>query len=286
MLFKPVGTTFKIPFGYGVMGAAESFAWNAVEDALLENPLTAAERAQGIISKLMDYPGSPIDFMSPHMKMILELKTNYNFFFEQQIVPDYLQVRYPYNPELQYYSSTPMVYRRAGEVMGMSPLKVQYILRTLMSNTMDQVLTTTDKLLKGDPLDVADTPIMGGAFLREPIGNMSRSVQRIGDLNAKYQQAASRYAVLLDQGRGGPELDRLQEQMQRYDIAMEAHNDITGLRREIRKLDAENVRLRNEKPQGFEEFIRKNNDDILALRREMTDIARRAIGLFNETQQE
>ena len=275
VIFKPVGTLFKLPFGYGIGGAAESYAWNMAESYIIGNEMGSKEAAKILLSRMKDYPGNPIDMLNPYIKTALELGVNHNFFYGQKIVPAWLESMYPYNPELQYYASTPMIYRNIGELISASPLKVQYAIRSYMSRSTDQILTVLDKIEKGEKVEPSDYPFIGGAFQREFTGSYTLSVQKLTDLNAEFERIDARIKHLMQSGKlTDEEFNRLMESRDKYIDANASYKDVSQIRSNIRKLQNEIDYERNTKAPGYEQRIKEIQEMINGDERYMNQVAR------------
>lgn len=274
-VFKPVGTIFKLPFGYGISGAAESYAWNMTESYIIGNEMGSKEAAKVVLSRLKDYPTNPIEMLNPYIRTALELGVNYNFFYGEKIVPPWLESMYPYNPEFRYYHNTPMIYRNIGEFMNVSPLKVQYAIRSYMSRSTDQFVTVLDKIDKGEKVELSDYPFIGGAFQREFTGSYTLSVQKLTELNTEFQKIDTRIKHLMDSGKLTDEqFDRLMESRDQFIDASAAYKDVSTIRSSIRKLQNEIDYERNTRQPGYEDRIKEIQEIIDGDERYMVQVAR------------
>ncbi len=93
------------------------------------------------------------------LKPAVENIANYSFFKNQDIVPSYMQNR---PAEEQYTKYTPEAYKAAGEVLGVSPLKLKNMLEGYLAGyvkTPVEVVQTIHNALAGKPLDKNNLPI-------------------------------------------------------------------------------------------------------------------------------
>jgi len=109
------GVRLRMPFDYGPTGAVMSIAWNTVERQLLAEPIDSKEAAWLVIERATSLP-SVVDLLGPHLKGLLEVRTNHSFFFGEKIVPAWLEQTYPRTPELQAYDDMPTMYTWLGKI--------------------------------------------------------------------------------------------------------------------------------------------------------------------------
>jgi len=186
-----LGGKVRMPFEYGVIGAVMSYAWNSVEEWLLSSPIEAKTKSQNLLARARDLPGIT-DIINPYIKTGMELYLNHSFFYDEDIVPAWLENDYPYNPELQTYADTPEVFNAIGRKLGVSPLKVRYAFRSLYTREGDRALNVADKLARNGLLEPSDYPIIGRLSFREPRGRRSRSVRSLLDLDQEFDALKQR----------------------------------------------------------------------------------------------
>ncbi len=118
---------------------------------------------------------------------LLEDITNYSFYRNKNLVPAGLTDEVP---ELQYTSYTTEVAKKAGELTGMSPIKIENTLNGYLGglgrhalNALDAVLKNTGVLpnIPAPSPELADYPVVRAFVLRSPIGGRSESVERFYD---------------------------------------------------------------------------------------------------------
>lgn len=91
-------------------------------------------------------PVSGADFLPPTFSTLVEGKANYDFFREKEIVPAFMKER---SPEYQKYESTPQAYQKIGNMLGISPLKVEFALGNIFGSYPSDITKTSDLLLNG-----------------------------------------------------------------------------------------------------------------------------------------
>lgn len=236
MGYKALFGRFRMPFDYGLTGAIESFAWNAVESYLLDDPVSGKAKAHALLQRATDLPGHPIAFMHPWLRTWIESEANYQFYFGQEIVPPWLETAFPYNPELQAFDTTPEAYRLVGKWANMSPLRVQHIVRSALTSQVDESVEAFDMLLgKRQTYEPADVPFLGRIFVREPRGWRSASVQSITDAEQQYQELAKAFAaVAMDPETPRETVDRLRSEIDKIRKLHDAYIQIRYLWKEAK----------------------------------------------------
>ena len=92
--------------------------------------------------------------MPQAFKPAIELALNKNTYFGTDIVSEKLMFE---DPENQVYSSTPQIYRDIGKGLGLSPLRVQHLIRGYTAGGGDGALVMAD-LLRGKETGGRSTP--------------------------------------------------------------------------------------------------------------------------------
>ena len=199
-----IGGVLRVPFDYGPSGALMSTGYNYTLDWIIDAPndKEREKRAMNLLSRGIQLPfGGGFDMASstenvrelselvlfplpPHVKSAGELTWNHSLWWNSDIVPDYM-IRDERPPEDRAYWSTPEVYKWTGKTFGVSPLKVQYATRNLLSGAVDDTVKFLDKQQKGSAT-WKDLPTFRGLLLREETGRHTRSVKTIEDLSSDY----------------------------------------------------------------------------------------------------
>ncbi|GEM_PF-6205076 len=177
---------FRIPFPYGLEGAAAKFSYNAVMDGLLEREEKEGRKQAVELIQTAVGLGGPENFLGPQLKTFAETKMNYSIYQQRHIVAPWL-VNLPKSE--QYKASTPEFYKKIGEWGNWSPSKVEYFVENALSRQLDEMVHLIDDRVKGKPIqEKADIPFIGGMFIREPTGWGSQSVQDLSMVDARMKQ--------------------------------------------------------------------------------------------------
>jgi hypothetical protein len=237
--FSAFGMRFPYPGGFA--GAFLSIGAILMEHVLQKDPVQADDLAMSTIEKI--FSGiSPGDHLPPLLKTPIELKANYKFFYNSQIVPNYLQMAYPHSPELQYFPNTPQIYKDLGDGLDVSPIKVQYAVQQMLSRVMDDLVRGYDRLATGTPYEqAADLPYIGRMFLREPRGFQSQSVLTLSEIDYAYTAMKNQVeAMQKDEDAGetvdAEELKRFQAQL---DLTAPYHDAMTNVMRSYKQVKDE-----------------------------------------------
>lgn len=198
----------RLPFDYGLGGAVQSWGWNSVERWLLDQPVMSRESATKLFKRAVE-PPFVTDVMAPLPKTWLELQLNHSFFYDDEIVPAYLEAAYPHNPELQTWPRMEALYDRMGKHLRVSPIKIKYAARNLLSNRVNDAAQLADIIAgKRDVREPADVPFVGNLAMRDPRGWRSQSVRSLMDLDNRYTAAHTRLRAMASRlERGTPAYD-------------------------------------------------------------------------------
>lgn len=188
--FMPLGGIFKVPFDNGPLGATQMFTWNMMDSVAGGTKLSADRVAKEFLGKMIAFPTSPVEFLQPQMITFIENLANYKFYWQKQIVPQFM-LALP--PEEQYFPNTPEAYRIVGEYTGWSPLKVQHAIRSGVSPLIDDTIKLYESILgSGPPIRKIDQiPGISTRMQHEPMGWYSRSVQEVAEKSEIFQQTIS-----------------------------------------------------------------------------------------------
>ena len=199
---------------------------------LLDDKLNGKTKAEELLRRARDLP-TPIDAMHPYFKTGAELWLNHSFFFDDEIVPGWMETQYPYNPELQAFPDTPEVYRRIGKGLKVSPIKVRYAVRSFFTRQLDDAINVLDKQGKGLPVELQDFPVARRLSVKEARGFRSQSVRSLSDLDRKWEAADKSLQEL--KGKPGSDTNRLKQL--RADLA-DAHDimlDVEDLWKQVKQ---------------------------------------------------
>jgi len=181
----------RIRFPYGPEGAMSTMVYNAVMDDLLGRPkVDAARGAKMILKRIGDPGGGPLQFLGPQLNAFTETSMNWSNFRQKHIVAPWMS---GLPASEQYYATTPKFYRDIGEMLGWSPVKLQYFVQQGISRQADETIRLMESLDGGRPMmEDADLPFVGRMFIRNPTGMASQSVKNAGEMEVRLQTLDSR----------------------------------------------------------------------------------------------
>jgi len=183
---------------------------SAMEAALGDDPL-AWDDARKIFFAALVPVEDVSSFMPPAMQQFAEWVANYDYFRGRPIVPS--NVAYIYPPKEQTGRYTSETAKTLGETLGVSPLKIDHLIRGLAGTVGKQVTDTIDYALLGKEEKekalsfgekVRDVPFLGtapGRFIR-PAG---RSQKEINEQNRVDKIINTRQEKALEWMRGTAE---------------------------------------------------------------------------------
>lgn len=186
LAYMAIAGKIRLPFDYGLIGAACSYGWNAVEQWLLEDSISSEKKAKTLLARARELPGIT-DIINPYIKTGAELWLNHSFFYDDDIVPVWMEAAYPYNSELQTWPNMPDIYNKIGKGLKVSPIKVRYAVQNIFTRQMDDAVKTAQKIAGKQPFDeAADLPVVGRLIHRKSIGWQSQSVKGLSELDRRY----------------------------------------------------------------------------------------------------
>ena len=148
----------KIPLTPGLKEMANPLR-NMVESQYLDNRQSFTETAKNLLIDPFNPLGTTTNELMANLipqgaKPLVELASNRNTFTGNAIVSEKLMFE---DPENQVYDSTPQVYRDIGGFFGMSPLRVQHLVRGYTAGGGEGALVMGD-LLRGAETGGRSTP--------------------------------------------------------------------------------------------------------------------------------
>lgn len=228
------GTYLRMPFDYGPLGAATSAGHNLMESWLLNDDIDGMELAKFVLGRSADVPALT-DIGGPFIKTWLETKTNHSFFFDKAIVPPYMQ---EYPPELQAFRSTPGLMKWLGKKLDISPIKLDYAVRSVFTSQVRDGIATIGRFVDGAPPEqIAEMPFLGRLFGRKPDGWESKSVTTVADLDKQFQAQMQIYKALEKADPSDPRLPEMLSELESLNIF---HKGMRGIR--LAYLEAKRLR--------------------------------------------
>lgn len=138
----------------------------------------------------------------PAIQVVVEQMANYDFFTDREIVPDYMRAL---APELQYNNYTSDFAKKVGEIIGMSPLRVDHLLAGFGASAYRDLTWAYNSVLgEGRPSsDVTNWPVT-----RRFVRDARRGAQSAADfwsyastVNGTLRSAETTYKTLLESGQ-------------------------------------------------------------------------------------
>lgn len=149
------------------------------------------------------------------IKTTVEQITNYNFFQDRRIYPEYMD-KLP--PEERKTAGTSLTAQELGKVFNYSPAKIDNIIRGTLATSGPYITDAGDILLQKvkewngeefpeDPTSPVDLPLVRAFTMRYPTGGMSNSVQQFYDTQELAEQTKNGLKIFRQEGR----YERLEE---------------------------------------------------------------------------
>jgi hypothetical protein len=129
----------------GVRKTIEGFA-SASPDVLLTGVSNLFEGLYGVKIPVGDNYGKTIANLTPALRLLFELPANYSYFENREIVPQRLQNKKPY---LQYDEKTAEYAKSMGASFNLSPMKIEYAVKSLFGNIPGYVENLFEKNKNG-----------------------------------------------------------------------------------------------------------------------------------------
>ncbi|KKK97239.1 hypothetical protein LCGC14_2654740, partial [marine sediment metagenome] len=148
------------------------------------------EMLKDVLNSVLE-AGSP-GFIPTALLPIMENLSNYNFFLGRAIVP---ASRQDLPPELQYTRWTSEVSKKLGELLGMSPSKIDNLINGWTGGLGRYALDILGAILKGTGISpdipepsptLADLPVIKSFVVRNPYGSSGKAVNDFYNLRTEY----------------------------------------------------------------------------------------------------
>ncbi|MDD5457875.1 MAG: helicase-related protein [Phycisphaerae bacterium] len=264
LAYMAIAGKIRLPFDYGLIGAACSYGWNSVEQWLLDDPISAEKKAQVLLARARELPGIT-DIINPYIKTGAELWLNHSFFYDDDIVPVWMEAAYPYNPEMKTWPNMPEIYNKIGRGLKVSPIKVRYAVQNIFTRQMDDAVKVAEKIAGKEPFnEAADLPVVGRLIDRKSTGWQSQSVKSLSDLDQQYD---SLKAQLKDMEKRGQTKDyrQLQREIAKLQPLHNAMRQIEKLWKQVKTESARPNpdkgridRLKQEMTRRAKMFLKRN----------------------------
>ena len=248
----------RLPFGYGIPGALQSYGYNMVMEYFLEDKIPSDVKIKALFKRCNDIPGVST-FLPNVPKTWIELQLNHTFFFDDDIVPNWMLERYKEEPERQAWPNTPQLYKQIGSGLKVSPIKIQYAVRNIFTSEMNALVRALDPR----PYDSkSDWPVIGRLITRPAEGYGSQPVKTVQDLNSQWKLLRSKVKYLEETDGDTDKVKDLQQGINKLTIAHQVMHEVTALWNDVK------AEYREPKP---------DYDKIKSRKRLMTEKARKFI---------
>jgi hypothetical protein len=210
--------------------------------------------------------------MPPLLKWAIEETTNYNFFTERSIFPEYME---KLEPEDQYNKYTPESLVALGKEIGISPARINHTLRSAFAGSSKYMTDMTDKMYKelrewnGEkvaekPVTLSDMPLIRSLVSRDFTGSRSISVNNFYE---NWNNAKSKHASY-NKKKG--------EEKKEF---FEKHGDVIRSYQQLKGFNKQMSSLRKQIDKVYENVNMSSQqkvDKIRDIERKITDVSRKA----------
>ena len=221
----------------------------------------------GTMSPVNDWSAT----IPPLFKVVLEWQSNYNFFFDRNVYPTWMEDLPPEQRKNAYTSQTAQF---LGESVGQSPAQIENAIRAQFGGLggyglkagdamIDQVKRWNDVPVAEKPATDADNILIQGFTLRDPIGSNSNSVQNFFDNYKLAKQAWNGQKNVPEEDKEAYIANRAQ-QISSYKSMERARKDIAGLQKEIIRITKDTDMSADEKRKTIKDL----NSQITVIARE------------------
>ena len=217
-VFKVGDTWARVPKPFTVGFIFGSTVERAMIWADSEGETGFADMAQDLIRGIVTSVSpvyDPSAVLPGPIKTTVEQITNYNFFQDRRIYPEYMD-KLP--PEERKTAGTSLTAQELGKVFNYSPAKIDNIIRGTLATSGPYITDAGDILLQKvkewngeefpeDPTSPVDLPLVRAFTMRYPTGGMSNSVQQFYDTQELAEQTKNGLRIFREEGK----YERLEE---------------------------------------------------------------------------
>lgn len=190
-------------------------------------------------------------FLPPLVSTLFEIGANYDFYYGNKIVPEYMKESY--EPKDWYDENTSGLSKLIGQTFNVSPMYIDYFVKNGFGTTFYDLWKTPDNLLGLTNKYPSSAKTSGGAFTVNPYSSSTS----LNELYDRYNE--------LKQKNGSGTLSEDEEK--EYKKISDAKESITDINKQIKEIKKDLTLSSSEKEK-----------QILELQKQRTDTARNAIG--------
>lgn len=244
-----VWITIPKPFGWGQIFGTIPERFMAYVDEKDRNAFDGLVRT---VYESVSPVSSPDVILPTAFVPIIEGMTNFNFFMGRDMVPAYKEELEPF---MQFNKNTSTSAKELGEILNMSPAKIDNTIRGYLGSTGKYALETSDFLVHGikrsagekvvePPTDITDWPFVRRFVRSEPYGFQSESVQRFYDISKKVT-AISKTAKAIkktgDWDRYNEYRENNEHELTMFKTMSSARKKISGLGKQVEHIIASDI---------------------------------------------
>jgi hypothetical protein len=218
-------------------------------------------------------------------KLFTELTSNYSFFYDAPIVPDYkVSGNSAVEEADQFNRSTSETSKLAGGLFNVSPAKLDYTVSSLTGGLgKDYLLPLSDAFVRrfeksmgkevNDPLRTKDDiPVVRAFAIKEPVGPRSRSVNNFYNNLEAASKAYNSYDQRLETN------DDPDGFYEKKSGLIEARKPMMKFYKDLRELNKVAAQIKEAPYENSKDQL----EDLLEVEREITDVAKEANKIFRE----
>ena len=190
-------------------------------------------------------------FLPPIIGTLIEMGANYDFYYGNKIVPQYMKDGY--EPKDWYDENTSSLSKLIGQTFNVAPMYIDYFVKNSFGTTFYDIWKTPDTILGLTGKYPSTTSTSGGAFTVNPYSS-STSLNEFYDRYSELKQKNGSGTITSD------------EEMEYKNISA-AKDSITDINKQIKEIKKDLTLSSSEKEK-----------QILELQKQRTDTARQAMG--------
>lgn len=190
-------------------------------------------------------------FLPPLVSTIFEISSNYDFYYGNKIVPEYMKESY--EPKDWYDENTSGLSKLIGQTFNIAPMYIDYFVKNGFGTTFYDLWKTPDDILGLTSNYPSSSKTSGGAFTVNPYSSSTS----LNELYDRYNE--------LKRKNGSGTLSEDEEK--EYQTISDAKQNITDINKQIKEIKKDLTLSSSEKEK-----------QILELQKQRTDTARNAMG--------
>jgi hypothetical protein len=257
------------PFAYGV-------TFGSVPQAILETSANDKDLDwKKQLKSVIDTVNPAGDFLSQLPKMLkttVEWYANKDFFSDRTIVPAYLE---DVADTEQYDNHTSNVAKAAGQLTGLSPMKIEHAAVSIGGGIIKDFFALTDLMTKKNApeKELGELPVVRGIVSPEPTGYNSQDVQEFSEKFKELTKINRTYKKI-----DGENKDRAADYAEEHGAELDQYDDLKEYNKEIKDISKDI----NAISQDDDMTPREKRAEIKKLKEEMTSKAKEALEVLHQ----